>query len=106
MIHRRNEVMIWEPSAWGGITHTKFDPDMLWTPDIYLIEDVSDEMSGQDKYKTPITCQHTGMQVPVMLLLTYSLREGAIFPPPSDILPDYSKLAPVEGPGFWDFYYN
>ena len=69
MIHRRNEVMVWDPSAWGGITHTKFDPNMLWTPDIYLIEDVSDEMSGQDKYKTPISCQHTGMQVYILLFL-------------------------------------
>ena len=32
--------------------------------------------------------------------------EGNIAPPPYDILPDNSKLAGAEGPGFWDFYFN
>ena len=31
---------------------------------------------------------------------------GGQYCPPYDILPDNSKLARAEGPGFWDFFFN
>ena len=75
-----NELMKWDPQQWNGIRTTKFNSEMVWTPDIYLIEDVSKEMSGQHNYMTPIISQYTGHQmwlIPVLLesSCTFDVKE-------------------------------
>ena len=48
---------------WGGVTTTRLDHTSVWTPDIYLQEDVSEEVAtGPEKYMTQVRfklCQIT-----------------------------------------------
>ena len=49
----KNELLKWNPHKWGNITRTRLNADSLWTPDIFLEEDSSTDMSsGPVRYKT------------------------------------------------------
>ncbi len=67
-----NEFMKWDPKMWGNIFHSRVHPYDVWTPDIFLEEDVGQEVaSGVANHKTPILIYSTGEQVwmvPVMLV--------------------------------------
>ena len=39
-----NELMKWHRHEWGNITHTRVQPHYVWTPDIFLEEDVGAEV--------------------------------------------------------------
>ena len=66
-----NELMKWDPSKWGGVTLSRLNQELVWTPDIFLQEDVSSDMStGPEKYKTKITIGSNGTHrwlVPALL---------------------------------------
>ena len=51
----RNELMVWNASQFGGVSMTRMASHLLWTPDIFLQEDISSDMStGPEKYKTMV----------------------------------------------------
>ena len=66
-----NELLRWDPEHWGSITRTRLSRDVLWTPDIFLQEDVSPAVSsGPEKYRTSIVIHSDGTHmwlVPVKL---------------------------------------
>lgn len=66
-----NELMKWNPNKWGNVTKSRLDQTKVWTPDIYLQEDVSSDMStGPEKYRTQVTIEYTGVHrwmVPALL---------------------------------------
>lgn len=71
-----NEFLKWKPHMWDNITHTRLPRDKLWTPDIFLQEDIGDDISsGPDKYETPIVLQSTGQN---MWLIPVKLQSACI----------------------------
>ena len=66
-----NEYMTWDPKRFGNVKTSKLKSEFIWTPDIYIQEDIGEEMSsGPEKYRTPITIQSNGKQtwlVPVLI---------------------------------------
>ena len=40
-----NEFMTWNPKDFGGVSQTRLDMASVWTPDLFLQEDVSSDMS-------------------------------------------------------------
>ena len=66
-----NEFMTWDPHEWGNITHSRVQPQTVWTPDIFLEEDVGEEVtSGVHSQKIAILITSDGQHewmVPVML---------------------------------------
>lgn len=67
----KNELLNWNPEKFFNVTQTKLNREITWTPDIFLEEDVSEEISsGPAIYKTPIIVQYDGNHswfVPVKL---------------------------------------
>ena len=56
-----NELMMWNPKDWGNITSSRLDYDTVWTPDIFLQEDMTTDMAkGPERYKTKIRIQSNG----------------------------------------------
>ena len=37
--------MTWNPSEWGGVQRTRINQHKIWTPDIYLQEDINADMA-------------------------------------------------------------
>lgn len=66
-----NELLTWNPKQWGGIKSTRATPDTIWTPDLYLIEDVSSSIaSGPSEYKSLVVVEFNGTNrwyVPALL---------------------------------------
>ena len=66
-----NEYMTWDPSKWGGVTVTRMDQSKVWTPDIFMQEDVSGDMaSGPERYRTLVKMFSNGLHswmVPALL---------------------------------------
>lgn len=66
-----NELMKWDPAKWGNSKRIRLNYESVWTPDIFLEQDVGEELSsGPEIYKTPITCKFDGTHqwlIPVML---------------------------------------
>ena len=66
-----NEFMRWNPEEWGNITTSRVQPHEVWTPDIFLEEDVGEEVtSGLHSQKIALLVNYQGQQewmVPVML---------------------------------------
>lgn len=57
----KNEFLTWDPRNYSGITSTRLSPSDVWTPDLYLMEDIHDEISsGPDKYKTQVILMSDG----------------------------------------------
>ena len=55
--------MKWEPSEWKNITHTRIQPHHVWTPDIFLEEDVGASVtSGLHSHKTSVII-YSGMNI-------------------------------------------
>ena len=51
-----NSHMSWDASQWGGVYKTRLAASQVWTPDLFLQEDVSSDMStGPEKYKTQVS---------------------------------------------------
>lgn len=67
----KNDYMTWDPKKYGGVNITKLGAETAWTPDLFVIEDISDSISaGPDEFKTPITIQSDGRNkwnIPVKL---------------------------------------
>ena len=66
-----NELTRWSPENHHNITSVQVMAEDVWTPDLFAIEDVGEEMSeGNDNYKTKITIYHNGLHfwlVPVVV---------------------------------------
>ena len=66
-----NEFMTWDPEEWGNIAHSRVQPHNVWTPDIFLEEDVGDQVTaGLHGQTIPILINSNGeheWMVPVML---------------------------------------
>lgn len=79
----KNEVLLWDPYMYDGATDVRLDYDTVWTPDIFLEQDVGEEISsGPEKYKTSVICTHDGSQswlVPVFVT-TSCLYDVTNFP--------------------------
>ena len=59
-----NEIMTWDPKDWGNVTHTRVNPTDIWTPDIFLKEDVADTVSsGTGLYRIPILIYSGGFNL-------------------------------------------
>ena len=41
-----NQVLSWDPSTWGGTKSVRLSYGEVWTPDLFLVEEVNGEMSG------------------------------------------------------------
>lgn len=67
----QNEILIWDPTKWGNITNTRVKPNLIWTPDLFLVEDVSEAISiGPANYKTHVVANSNGIHkwyVPALL---------------------------------------
>lgn len=67
----KNEILKWQPKKWDNIALTKLDYGNVWTPDIFLQEDIDENMStGPQKYKTRIKVEYDGTHtwmIPVLL---------------------------------------
>ena len=66
-----NEYLKWDSKHWGDIKSSRLDYNYVWTPDIFLQEDVAEDMSsGPEKYKTQIIINSNGIQqwmIPVFI---------------------------------------
>ena len=48
-----NELLKWDPEEWSGIDTLKVKPDLVWTPDIVILNQVqNDIVDNTDEYKT------------------------------------------------------
>ena len=45
-MHWSNEFMQWDPNKWGNITLTRVEPGLVWRPDIFLEEDVGQDVTS------------------------------------------------------------
>lgn len=57
-----NEYLQWNSARWGNVESTRLDYKSVWTPDIFLQEDMTKDMSdGPEKYKTRIKLHYSGL---------------------------------------------
>ena len=72
-----NELLRWDPEHWGNITRTRLPRDVLWTPDIFLQEDIGEGISiGPENYATPVVIEANGTHmwlIPVKLRTTCTI---------------------------------
>ena len=54
----RDDFLHWRPSLNNGIKHVIIAPDKIWTPDVVLIENLSDDFDK--KYQAGVTVAYDG----------------------------------------------
>ena len=51
--------MRWDPAVYSGVTRTRLDKVHVWTPDIFVQQDVGSDMStGPTKYMTQVCTEY------------------------------------------------
>lgn len=66
-----NELLKWDMKKYGNVTVSKLNRETVWTPDIFLQEDITEDMSsGPTRYETPVAIRYTGKHtwlIPVLI---------------------------------------
>lgn len=57
----KSELLTWDPIQYGNVSTTRLSSEEVWTPDLFLMEDLNEEISsGPERYKTQVILMADG----------------------------------------------